>query len=84
MPIYNLKRLITKLPIEGSAQNWVPINHALPGALEGRDVQNAMQGAAPLHAVHRWLWSIQRVKEYALLHGRKGIDILNVLSAANR
>ena len=84
MPIDNLKRLITKLPIEGSAQNWVPIHHALPGSLEGRDVQIAMQGAAPLRAIHPWLRGIQRVKEYALLHRRKGIDILNVLSTPLR
>jgi hypothetical protein len=38
LPIHDLKRLIVGLPMEGSAQGWVPIHDALPGAHEGRDV----------------------------------------------
>jgi hypothetical protein len=34
----HLKRLVTKLPIEGRAQNWVPIHHTLPGLLEGKSL----------------------------------------------
>jgi hypothetical protein len=83
MPIYDLKRLVMKRPTEGSTQNGVPSHHALPDSLEGRDVQIAVQSAVPLHTIHPWLRSVQRVKEYALLHGRKGIDILNVVSTAN-
>src|SRR5262245_26460462 len=83
MPIDNLKRLVTKRPTAGSAQNRVPIHHVLPGPLEGRDVQIAVQSTGPLHAIHPWLRGVQRVKEYALLHGRKRVDILNVVSTAH-
>jgi hypothetical protein len=83
MPIDNLKRLVTKLPIDGGAQNWAPIHHPLPGLLESQDVQMAIQGAAPLRTIHPWLCGIQRVKEYALLEGGKRIDILNILAIAN-
>src|SRR5262245_26412465 len=58
LPIYDLKRLVVGLPMESSAQHWVPVYNALPGLLEGRDVQMTVQCAAPLHTICSWLRGI--------------------------
>src|SRR5215510_11545266 len=58
LPIYDLKRLVVGLPMESSAQYWVPVYNVLPGLLEGRDVQMTGQRAAPLHTIRSWLRGI--------------------------
>ena len=82
-PMDDLKRLRPVLPVEGSTQHRVTFHHMLPGLLQGPDLEMPMEETLPLLAIHSRRWRIQCVKEYALLHGRKGIDILNVVTTAH-
>jgi hypothetical protein len=61
------------MPQKARPQNVMPIDHALPGLLEGRKVNIRWQFAYNLCNIHVAIRSGQAMKRHPMLHRRKAV-----------
>ncbi len=78
LPPHDLHRPLEALPHEAGPQDGVPIDDVLPRPEEGGRVDLPPQRPADLDDVHAPLRRVERVEEHPLLHGREGVDVLDV------
>ncbi len=76
--VNDLDRLFQPLPGKGGAQDGVPVDHELPGSLEGGHVQLPTQDAAQLLHVDARSGRVEAVEQHALLHRRERVEDLDV------
>src|SRR5690606_7863183 len=79
----DLERLLQPLPGEGGAQDGVAVQGPVPGVLEGRPVEFALDGAADLLEVGGLARPAEGVEEQALLEGGERVGRLDVLRHVN-
>ena len=68
-PPHDLQRLVEILPVEGSAQNSVALDHLLPGALEGRDIDTVVESPVKLLKIDICLCAVKAMEQDTLLIG---------------
>src|SRR5581483_3359822 len=69
-----LHRLIGLIPLKCGAQNFVPLESTLPGAVKGGWIQFVAQSANDLLDIHPRFRGINTMKQHPLLHGRQGVN----------
>ena len=77
-PVDHLHWLFQTLPEKRGTQDGMPLHHALPRALEPRNVQVAFDREKRLLEIESRIRRINRVEQHPLLHRRERVDIFQI------
>jgi len=77
-PVHDLQRSVESLPVEAGSEDAVPVDGALPGALQQGEIQRSLDGVAELHDAGASVRRVEGLEQHPLLHRRQREDVLDL------